>query len=60
MNQPYGIVIDRAGTIYVADRLNKRVRRIDATSGVISTMTLSPDRTRIRFLRILPAVWAMI
>jgi len=32
MNQPYGIVIDRAGTIYVADRLNKRVRRIDGGS----------------------------
>src|SRR5579859_4598962 len=29
MNEPYGIVIDRTGTIYVADRLNKRVRRID-------------------------------
>src|ERR1700739_159686 len=33
MNQPYGIVIDRAGNIYVADRLNKRVRRIDGRSG---------------------------
>ena len=29
MNQPYGIVIDRGGNIYVADRLNGRVRRID-------------------------------
>lgn len=40
MNQPYGIVIDRAGTIYVADRLNKRVRRIDGGSGIISTMAV--------------------
>jgi DNA-binding beta-propeller fold protein YncE len=38
MNQPYGIVIDRMGTIYIADRLNKRVRRIDSRSGVISTL----------------------
>jgi sugar lactone lactonase YvrE len=38
MNQPYGIVIDRAGNIYVADRLNKRVRRVDGSSGVISTL----------------------
>jgi DNA-binding beta-propeller fold protein YncE len=38
MNQPYGIVIDRAGNIYVADRLNKRVRRIAGGSGVISTL----------------------
>jgi DNA-binding beta-propeller fold protein YncE len=37
MNQPYGIVIDRSGNIYAADRLNGRVRRID-TSGVITTL----------------------
>ena len=30
MNEPYGIVIDRNGNIYVADRLNRRVRRINA------------------------------
>src|SRR5262249_39103253 len=38
MNQPYGIVIDRRGNIYVADRLNGRVRRIDGSSGVITTL----------------------
>ena len=38
MNQPYGIVIDRAGNIYVADRLNGRVRRIDGASGIIATL----------------------
>jgi DNA-binding beta-propeller fold protein YncE len=38
MNQPYGIVIDRSGNIYVADRLNGRVRRIDGASGVITTL----------------------
>ena len=38
MNQPYGIVIDRAGNIYVADRLNRRVRRIDGSSGIITTL----------------------
>jgi DNA-binding beta-propeller fold protein YncE len=38
MNQPYGIVIDRSGNIYVADRLNGRVRRIDGGSGVITTL----------------------
>src|SRR5580704_12248075 len=38
LNEPYGIVVDRAGTLYVADRLNRRVRRIDAATGIISTI----------------------
>jgi DNA-binding beta-propeller fold protein YncE len=38
MNEPYGIVIDRAGNIYVADRLNRRVRRIDGRSNTITTL----------------------
>jgi DNA-binding beta-propeller fold protein YncE len=37
MNEPYGVVIDRSGTIYTADRLNSRVRRVDA-AGVITTL----------------------
>jgi DNA-binding beta-propeller fold protein YncE len=38
LNEPYGIVIDHDGTLFVADRLNRRVRRIDAASGVITTL----------------------
>lgn len=38
MNEPYGVVIDRSGSIYVADRLNRRVRRIDGATGVITTL----------------------
>ena len=38
LNEPYGVVVDRAGTIYFADRLNRRVRRIDP-AGVITTLT---------------------
>ena len=33
-----GIAIDRAGHIFVADRLNRRVRRIDAANGTITTL----------------------
>lgn len=37
-NQPYGVIVDRAGAIYVADRLNKRVRRINGADGTVSTI----------------------
>jgi DNA-binding beta-propeller fold protein YncE len=36
-NEPYGITIDRSGNIYVADRHNHRVRRIDGRSGIVTT-----------------------
>src|SRR5260370_30728332 len=38
LNEPYGIAIDRAGNLYIADRLNRRVRRVDAGSGIITTL----------------------
>ncbi|MGH7063438.1 MAG: hypothetical protein ACREET_05115, partial [Stellaceae bacterium] len=38
LNQPYGIVLDRAGNIYIADRLNHCVRRVDAETGIITSL----------------------
>ncbi|MEO6323410.1 MAG: hypothetical protein ABIT01_08340 [Thermoanaerobaculia bacterium] len=37
LNSPFGIGVDAAGSIFVADRFNQRIRRITA-SGVISTV----------------------
>lgn len=36
-NEPYGLAMDGAGALYVADRLNAVVRRIDGSSGVVTT-----------------------
>ena len=36
-NEPYGITVDKSGNVYVADRHNHCVRRIDASSGIVTT-----------------------
>ncbi len=38
LNQPQGIACDAAGNVYVADQSNRRVRRIDAATGIIITV----------------------
>jgi len=37
LNQPYGVAVDTAGNLYIADYGNQRVRRVDA-NGVITTV----------------------
>jgi sugar lactone lactonase YvrE len=36
---PNGIALDRAGNLFIADSNNYRVRRVDANTGVITTVT---------------------
>jgi sugar lactone lactonase YvrE len=36
-NEPYGIAVGKTGNIYVADRHNHCVRRVDGASGVVTT-----------------------
>ena len=38
LNQPGGIAADASGNLYLADRRNNRVRRIDSETGLISTI----------------------
>jgi len=37
-NEPYAVVADEEGNLYIADRLNAVVRRVDAQRGTISTI----------------------
>ena len=36
---PYGVAVDSVGNVYIADSYNKRVRKITAATGAISTIT---------------------
>jgi hypothetical protein len=38
LNLPYAIAVDAAGDIYIADTLNERIRKMSATTGVITTV----------------------
>ncbi|MGV3720988.1 MAG: hypothetical protein ACO1SX_08755, partial [Actinomycetota bacterium] len=37
MNEPYGVLPDREGNLFIVDRLNAVIRRVDAKSGIITT-----------------------
>jgi DNA-binding beta-propeller fold protein YncE len=37
LNEPYGVVVDRSGRVFFADRKNQRVRVID-TTGILTTL----------------------
>ena len=45
LDEPYGMAIDGLGNIYFADRLNRRVRRVDGATGVITTVAGNGDKT---------------
>ena len=36
--QPYGLSIDSSNNVYIADRINHRVRKLTYTTGIISTV----------------------
>ncbi|HEX7288567.1 MAG TPA: hypothetical protein VF532_20450 [Candidatus Angelobacter sp.] len=38
LNRPVDVTVDRAGNIYIADAFNVRIRKVDALSGIITTV----------------------
>ena len=38
VNDPYGVFVDAAGNIYIADTWNKRVRKVNAADGMMTTV----------------------
>ncbi len=45
LDEPYGLALDEQGNLYFADRLNRRVRRVDAASGRISSVAGDGSKT---------------
>ncbi len=43
MNQPYALQVDGNGDLYIVDRLNAAIRKVEAASGRISTLAGGPD-----------------
>jgi streptogramin lyase len=38
LNSPYGVALDASGNLYIADLNNYRIRKVDAASGIITTV----------------------
>lgn len=45
LNEPYGLALDGRGNLYFADRLNRRVRMVEAQTGEIRTVAGNGSRT---------------
>lgn len=38
LNEPYGVKVDSEGNLYIVDRLNYCIRKVDAKTGIITTV----------------------
>jgi sugar lactone lactonase YvrE len=48
MNEPYAVVVDSGDNLYIVDRLNAVVRRVDGKSGHIETIAGGGQKERMR------------
>ena len=46
LNFPFGIEVDGAGNLFITDTGNNRVRKVDAETGLISTLVAQVDRRK--------------
>ena len=46
LNLPFGVEVDGAGNLFITDTGNNRVRRVDAETGLISTIVAQVDRRK--------------
>jgi hypothetical protein len=44
LQDPSGVFVDGSGNLYIADTLNQRIRRVDAVTGVITTVAGTGER----------------
>jgi len=42
-NTPYGVTVDNSGNVFIADTYNQRIRRVDAKTGIITTVAGNGD-----------------
>jgi sugar lactone lactonase YvrE len=43
LNLPFGVNVDAAGNVYIADTFNHRIRRVDSATGLVATIAGTGD-----------------
>jgi sugar lactone lactonase YvrE len=43
LNNPNGVAVDGAGNLFIADTANNKIRRVDASTGIITTVAGNPN-----------------
>ena len=55
LSDPTGVSVDASGNLFIADNGNRRVRRVDSTTGIITTVAGGGKSCRFRGRATLPA-----